>query len=405
MAKKEYCTFNEACELLGKSDAEVKAMVADGSLHELRDAGKVFFKREEITRIAAKEDSSIVDLAAAEDMSPQVSGEGQTDTFASALSSLADESSSLGILDAHTPSPGVEEPSEKEASPPLELDADSFPENLPAAPKEKEPEIEIPELSSEIDLLPTGGDSGIGLSPALPETKAPESADLEVPDLGLSGSSIISLEATGLDEPAAPPPKPAAKEPGKTGKVGISVFDDDELKIDVDPMGETRISSGVPEMEPVGSGSGLLDLTQESDDTSLGAALLDVISPTEAAETQDEAVEVIEAAETVSDSGGTQTVSESDAYPTAPVAAAGAPTSFRPMAAAAMAGAIPINITLILGVISLALVGLATAAQLQGVWPEFLSPIAKDVIHYSVFGGLGAIALGTGIWGILAGRK
>jgi hypothetical protein len=64
------------------------------------------------------------------------------------------------------------------------------------------------------------------------------------------------------------------------------------------------------------------------------------------------------------------------------------------------------NITLILGIISLALIGLATAAQLQGVWPAtILSPIAKDIVHWSVFGGLAAIALGTGIWGILAGRK
>ncbi len=394
MAKNEYCTMNEACDLLGKTVSEVKAMVADGRLHELRDAGKVFFKREEIARIAAKEGSSIVDLAAAEDMSPQVAG--QTDSFASALSSLADESSSLGVLDAHTPSPGVDDLAAKDPSPPLELDADTFPENLPAAPKENE--IEIPELSSEIDLLPTGGDSGIGLSPIVPEAKGPDAADLEVPDLGLSGSSIISLEATGLDEPASPP-KPADK-----GKVGISVFDDDEMKIDVDPLGETRISSGVPEMETVGSGSGILDLTKESDDTSLGAALLDVISPTEAAETQDEGVEVIEAAETVSDSGGTRTVSAGDtAFETSTAAM---PKAARVAVAGAVAGAVPMNICIVLGLISLALIGLAAAAQLQGVWPDhLLSPIAKDVIHYSVFGGLAAIALGTGIWSILAGRK
>ena len=87
-------------------------------------------------------------------------------------------------------------------------------------------------------------------------------------------------------EPAARRRAVHAKEPAKGGKVGISVFDDDELKVDVDPMGETRISAGVAEMETVGSGSGLLDLTQESDDTSLGAELLDVISPTD--ETQAE---------------------------------------------------------------------------------------------------------------------
>jgi hypothetical protein len=47
-------------------------------------------------------------------------------------------------------------------------------------------------------------------------------------------------------------------------------------------MAQTSISAGVGDqvnIEGVGSGSGLLDLTRESDDTSLGAELLDEISP------------------------------------------------------------------------------------------------------------------------------
>ena len=47
-------------------------------------------------------------------------------------------------------------------------------------------------------------------------------------------------------------------------------------------MAQTSIGSGIQDqinLEGVGSGSGLLDLTRESDDTSLGAELLDEISP------------------------------------------------------------------------------------------------------------------------------
>jgi hypothetical protein len=47
-------------------------------------------------------------------------------------------------------------------------------------------------------------------------------------------------------------------------------------------MAQTAIGSGIQDqinLEGVGSGSGLLDLTRESDDTSLGAELLDEISP------------------------------------------------------------------------------------------------------------------------------
>jgi len=64
---------------------------------------------------------------------------------------------------------------------------------------------------------------------------------------------------------------------------GVSVFDTDEVE-PVDPSAQTQVTANVSEEEElalsgVGSGSGLLDLTRESDDTSLGAELLDEIRP------------------------------------------------------------------------------------------------------------------------------
>ena len=59
---------------------------------------------------------------------------------------------------------------------------------------------------------------------------------------------------------------------------GISIFDEEDLK--VDPMAKTAIAPGVEDrisLEGVGSGSGLLDLARESDDTSLGAEVLEHI--------------------------------------------------------------------------------------------------------------------------------
>src|SRR5207248_2900072 len=68
---------------------------------------------------------------------------------------------------------------------------------------------------------------------------------------------------------------------GGRGSSGINVFGEDTER--VDPMAQTAISSSPSvadlNLEGVGSGSGLLDLTRESDDTSLGAELLDEISP------------------------------------------------------------------------------------------------------------------------------
>jgi hypothetical protein len=63
-------------------------------------------------------------------------------------------------------------------------------------------------------------------------------------------------------------------------RAGITVFDvDDSQK--VDPSAQTAINPSVQDqinLEGVGSGSGLLDLTRESDDTSLGA-VFDELTP------------------------------------------------------------------------------------------------------------------------------
>jgi hypothetical protein len=72
------------------------------------------------------------------------------------------------------------------------------------------------------------------------------------------------------------------QEPGKEDTVitaeGVSIFDDEDLDIEAaDPMAKTTISPSLADqvsVDGVGSGSGLLDLTRESDDTSLGAEVL-----------------------------------------------------------------------------------------------------------------------------------
>ena len=69
--------------------------------------------------------------------------------------------------------------------------------------------------------------------------------------------------------------------PGKEDTVitasGISVFDEEELEIEsADPLAKTQIAPTLEDQaapEGAGSGSGLLDLTRESDDTSLGPVL------------------------------------------------------------------------------------------------------------------------------------
>jgi excisionase family DNA binding protein len=79
----------------------------------------------------------------------------------------------------------------------------------------------------------------------------------------------ISLSDTGK-------PLPPGKEDTVITSDGISIFDEEDLEVAADPMAKTAIAPSVDEqvsVEGVGSGSGLLDLTRESDDTSLGEVL------------------------------------------------------------------------------------------------------------------------------------
>lgn len=409
MAKEDYLSIDQVCETLKTTEEQVKSMVKEGKLREIRDAGKVFFKKAEVEQLS-KEGSSVVELDAEDEATPAEIDIDENDSFASALSSLADSSATLGAIDE---SPGAEEPPtlepsssgssiafapepEAESTEPAELKMEDIPEELPAAPRSQ------PEFSSEIDLLPaddTGDLTAIKTSPE-EEEESVEALD-EVPDLGLSGSSIISLEPSG---DSGVMDTPIAKEDTKFSKVGISVFDDDELDVETDPMGETQISSGVDDFEAVGSGSGLLDLTQESDDTSLGAELLDVISPSEAGETELES-DAIEA-ETITDTGSSIAMVTEETPMMAPMTTA-APTITAPkVAPGQMAGAAPMNVCLFLGLFAMAVLGLATTSVLQGVWPaKIMDLISSGVVHYSVFGSLAAIALFTGLASIVADRK
>jgi len=89
----------------------------------------------------------------------------------------------------------------------------------------------------------------------------------------------LKLDDSQAGSPAiAPKPKDDPRE-----RTGISVFDAGEVE-PVDPSAQTVVTNTVGSdeelaLESVGSGSGLLDLTRESDDTSLGAELLDEIYP------------------------------------------------------------------------------------------------------------------------------
>ena len=111
---------------------------------------------------------------------------------------------------------------------------------------------------SEIAAADTGGGSGLGME---------ESAMLSLDESQASASALAMGTGMGAADSAE--------------QTGISVFDADDLD-EADPSAVTQVSDGggmeALNLDSMGSGSGLMDLTQEADDTSLGAeGLLDDI--------------------------------------------------------------------------------------------------------------------------------
>jgi len=186
MPAKPFYSMDEVCAKLGKTQDEVKALVRGGTLREFRDAGKIFFKADDIDKLAKRGGE------------PARAGE---DTGEILLEPVGD----MG----------------KEADKPDDL--------------------------AKLSDSAAGGTSIIGLEP-LPEEEEEKKEDTAI-----------------------------------TAK-GVGVFEEDELEADTDPMAKTQITTGASDqvsLEGAGSGSGLLDLAREADDTALGADLLDEIYPGE----------------------------------------------------------------------------------------------------------------------------
>lgn len=130
----------------------------------------------------------------------------------------------------------------------------------------------------QVDLLAgdaPGGDSGMI---PLADSRGGSGLGLSLEDSGLSLSK--GKPTKGGSGPGIEVDAPAERNPNQ--RSGISIFDTEPDN--ADPLAATAITDATRgpqlQMDTVGSGSGLLDLTREADDTSLGADLLeDVYRP------------------------------------------------------------------------------------------------------------------------------
>jgi hypothetical protein len=215
MMAKMFYTLDEAKAALGKNEEEIKQFAREGRLREFRDGPRLMFKADQVEALKA-----------------ELGGGGmprdQVDL------GVSDTGAPIGLVDSQRSSGG-----------------------------------------SGISLVDSdmGGRSPMGSAGGLKDDTALAA------DLGLSGSM------GGVPSPGRPGSGGGLSSgSGIAGiggsRSGINVLGESEAG--ADPGAQTAINQSVSDqvnLEGVGSGSGLLDLTRESDDTSLGAELLDEISP------------------------------------------------------------------------------------------------------------------------------
>lgn len=223
-----------------------------------------------------------------------------------------------------------------------------------------------------------------------------DSGDDELPslsDVGGGGTSVIGLAPVDEDE---------GQKKKKEGTVitasGIGVFDDDELEIDTDPMAKTTISAAASDqvsLEGTGSGSGLLDLTRESDDTSLGAELLDEIYPgeEEAAAKPAKPAKPLKkkAVETPPEDEDVAAVAEAPEV-AAPVAMATVGDPYEGLMSGLLVGA----------AILLTLAASVAGAMIQGFIPSYAQMLSNK--FWIFVGGAAGVAIICGVLGLLFGR-
>lgn len=222
MMAKMFYTMEEAKSAIGRSEEEIKQFAREGRLREFRDGPRLMFKADQVEQLKSELGGG---------------GGGADGGLDQVDLGMSDSGGMIGLVDT-TGASGT---------------------------------------SITLSDADTGQSSGAGM----PGMKMKDDTALAA-DLGLSGTMGGSLggvpspgrhgsgSGTGLSGTFS----------GRSG-AGINVFGTDDTIEHVDPAAQTAITGGIRDqidLQGVGSGSGLLDLTRESDDTSLGA-VLDEITP------------------------------------------------------------------------------------------------------------------------------
>ena len=271
MAKMFY-TLDETKAALAQSEDQIKQLTRDGRLREFRDGPRLMFKADQVEALKSQiggDPLSIGDDSGAPLSLADTGGVGTPLSLADSVTSGVSSGSGLASISGSGLGSGIA--GGTPGSGMMNLKEDTA-------------------LAADLGLSGTGLAGSVDSLGGMPSPGRTSGGSLggSLSGLGsglggsIGGGSIGggSLSGTSAGSVAG---SAAGLSAAGGSRQGVNVFGE-ESHFGADPMAATAMpglgGSGADlNLEGVGSGSGLLDLTRESDDTSLGAEIIDEVGP------------------------------------------------------------------------------------------------------------------------------
>jgi excisionase family DNA binding protein len=262
-----FYSLQEAAEKLNMTEKQLKEIVQEGKLREFRDGPNLLFKIEEVEALISQAEAAEPEVPEPEISVPEAEEEEALEFDFNEPQAEEEEPVELDLAEPEAPEAEISEPEEpeEEISELEALSEDEVPsiEALEAEMAElDEPEAEEPIAEAPEPEAPKPSESAVDSDEILlaPETGAPlMSNDLTDADTALTGLGTSVLGETDQDYAITDDSMAETAIPTGTGGTTPSV-PLEEIEEDVN-------------LDTFGSGSGLLDLSLQADDTSLGGIL------------------------------------------------------------------------------------------------------------------------------------
>ena len=392
-----FYSLQEAAEKLNKTKEQLEEIVQEGKLREFRDGPNLLFKIEEIEALMSETEAAESEAPALEVTEPEV-----PEPEIAAPEAEEEEAVELDLADTEGPAAETPEPEAEVAEP--EVPEEEISE-LEALPEEEVPSLEA--LEAEMaELEEPTAEEPVAEEP-MPEAPIAETPEPEAPEP--SESAADSDEILLAPETGAPLMSNdlTDADTALTG-LGTNVLGetDQDYAITDDTMAETAIPTGTggtgttPEvpleeiegdvnLDSFGSGSGLLDLSLQADDTSLGGILDEIYT----AEDEGKELDGVEGDSALAVAAEADQMISQEEF-AAPQAAPEMGALARPMiemAPDAQSNTLGMLLFLPLAVVIYTTVVAVSASRPRGVMPSILESI--QVFIWYIMGGLAVVAV------------